>query len=396
MATLVREAISQPTTPTGAPGRFLIQLLDAGEGSSGYYSPAVLEQAATDKIFPAGTHMYVDHAAAIRRGINGERSVRDLAATLTEDARYDPARQALVAEVLAFSGYAQMLTEMQDAIGTSISAWAETGKPREGSKTPTIVRLTAAESVDFVVAAGRGGRILAVLESAAVAAEVRASERGAQLDQAVRDAHGVDTDTWVGVADHDPEAGLVWFWIGDDMYQQTYVLSDDGTTTHLTGTAIRVRAVTQYVPVDPVGAIETTKEGSMPEITQERLDALVEAEKRAGALEAEHAALNERAEKAEAALADAEKAKLAATNEQRIAAATEGLPTQMAARIRAQFADRTDEVTEAELVEAVTAEKAYLASVTESRLTGFGITSTAEAAAPKRTRNAFGREIKEN
>ena len=134
----------------------------------------------------------------------------------------------------------------------------------------------------------------------------------------------------------------------------------------------------------------------MPEITQERLDALVEAEKRAGTLEAEHAALNERAEKAEAALAEAEKANLAATNEQRIAAATEGLPAQMAARIREQLADRADEVTEAELAEAVTAEKDYLASITESRLTGFGTTQTAEAAAPKRTRNAFGREIKEN
>ena len=48
--------------------------------------------------------------------------MRDLAAVLVEDARYDPAAQALVAEVLAFSGYAGMLTEMRDAIGTSISA----------------------------------------------------------------------------------------------------------------------------------------------------------------------------------------------------------------------------------------------------------------------------------
>lgn len=395
MPTLIRETIStHAPTPAATPGRLLIQLIDAGEGSSGYYSPEVLEQAAQDRIFPAGTHMYIDHAAAIRRGVNGERSVRDLAAVLVEDARYNSALQALVAEVRTFSGYAAMLTEMRDVIGTSISAWAEMGKPREGSTVPTVTRLTAAESVDFVVAAGRGGKILAVLESAV--GEVRASERHEQIDQAVKDAHGdPESDIWAGVSDYDDDAHIAWFWVGDDLFQQSYELSDDGTAVYLTGGAIRVRRVTTYVPVDPVGAIETAKEGVMPEITQERLDALVEAEKRAGTLEAEHAALNERAEKAEAALAEAEKAKLAATNEQRVAAATEGLPEKMAARIRAQFADRADEVTEAELVEAVTAEKTYLASVTESRLIGFGATHAAEAQ-PKRTRNAFGREIKEN
>lgn len=187
MPILISETIgTHAPTPTATPGRLLIQLIDAGEGSSGYYSPVVLEQAAQDRIFPAGTHMYIDHAAAIRRGVNGERSVRDLAAVLVEDARYDPAAQALVAEVLAFSGYAAMLTEMRDAIGTSISAWAEMGKPREGSTVPTVTRLTAAESVDFVVAAGRGGKILAVLESAV--GEVRASERHEQINQAVQDA----------------------------------------------------------------------------------------------------------------------------------------------------------------------------------------------------------------
>lgn len=395
MSNHIHETVNTTPAATKTPGRFLVQLIDAGDGTSGYYSPAVLEQAAQDRIFPAGTHMYIDHAAAIRRGINGERSLRDLAAVLVEDARYDAELSSLVAEVLVFSAYREMLDEMKDAIGTSISAWADMGKPREGSTVPTVLRLTAAESCDFVVAAGRGGKILAVLESATN--ETRASERSRQLDQAIRDVYGNTTDSvWAGVSDYDDAARLAWFWVGDDLFQQSYELSDDGNAAYLIGDAIRVRQVINYVPVDQGGATENKKEGVMPEITQERLDALLEAEKRAGTLEAEHAALTERAEKAEAALAEAEKAKLAATNEQRIAAATEGLPTQMTARIRAQFADRTDEVTEAELAEAVTAEKAYLASLTESRLTGFGITSTAEAAAPKRTRNAFGRKIKEN
>ena len=391
----IREAAGRAPTEAGSPGRFLIALIDAGEGSTGYYSPEVLEQAARDRIFPAGTHMYIDHAAAIRRGINGERSVRDLAAVLTEDARYDPTLQALVAEILTFSGYTQMLTEMKDAIGTSISAWAETGKPREGSKVPTVVRLTASESVDFVVAAGRGGRILSVLESAA--SETRASERFDQIEQAVRDAWADPaSDIWAGLTDYDDTAHLAWFWVGDNLLQQSYENSDDGTTVYLIGDAIRVRRVTNYVPVDPVGATETAKEGSMPEITQERLDALIEAEKRAGTLEAEHAALTKRAEEAEAALAEAENAKLATANEQRVAAAIEGLPEQMAVRVRAQFTNRTDEVQEAELADAVAVEKAYLASITESRLTGFGSTNAAEGIHSQRTRNAFGRQIKEN
>ena len=42
---------------SGTSGRFRIRIIDEGEGSSGYYPATAVEAAATDRIFPAGTHI---------------------------------------------------------------------------------------------------------------------------------------------------------------------------------------------------------------------------------------------------------------------------------------------------------------------------------------------------
>lgn len=142
-----------------------IKLIDAGWGSSGHYSEAVLREAAENKIFASGLHMYLDHPTATETVDRPERSVRDLAAVLTRDAWY--ADGALIAEARVFGPFQQVLNEMKDHIGVSIRATgiAEHGEA-EGREGTIITQLTEGISVDFVTKAGRGGQIVEVLEAA--------------------------------------------------------------------------------------------------------------------------------------------------------------------------------------------------------------------------------------
>lgn len=171
MATVERTALTESTTlteavrgqPTGS--RMRIKLIDAGWGSSGYYSPAVLAEAAKSGVFPAGTHMYLDHPSLSEAVDRPERSVRDLAAVTTSPATFTDG--ALYAEARVFGPFQQLLAEQKDAIGVSIRA-AGTAEPGEadGRQGMLITSLTEGVSVDFVTRAGRGGAIVDLLESA--------------------------------------------------------------------------------------------------------------------------------------------------------------------------------------------------------------------------------------
>lgn len=154
--------------------RLLVQVITPGWGSSGYYGADVLKQAGKDRVFKAGTHIYLDHPTESEKWERPARSVRDLAGILTSDARWNGT--ALVAEAEVFEPYRAVILGMKDAIGMSIRASAEaiTGKA-EGRSGTIVTRLLEASSVDFVTKAGRGGRILQVLESA-YAADTEVSE----------------------------------------------------------------------------------------------------------------------------------------------------------------------------------------------------------------------------
>lgn len=147
--------------------RMSIQLITPGWGTSGYYSESVLKQAARDKVFPAGTQMYIDHQtfseAADRE--HGERSLKDLAARFTSDARWDGG--ALTAEVeVTNPTWRPVIKDMRDHVGVSIRALGEADNGEAaGREGPIIKRINRAMSVDFVAEAGRGGRVLALLES---------------------------------------------------------------------------------------------------------------------------------------------------------------------------------------------------------------------------------------
>lgn len=197
-ATLERptEPTAEPTTPqritiTEARGGIseltgatqLAQLIDAGWGSSGFYSPQVLEAAARSRIFAQGTPMFLDHPTASEEHDRPERSVRDIAAYLAEDARYDPDRKALVARVKVYPHAQPLVTSLAEHVGLSIRAdgMAEMGEA-EGRTGPIVTQLTKAMSVDYVTQAGRGGKVLALLESARSMTLAEAGSLGGWLE----------------------------------------------------------------------------------------------------------------------------------------------------------------------------------------------------------------------
>ncbi|MFC8732173.1 hypothetical protein ACFT5B_06925 [Luteimicrobium sp. NPDC057192] len=158
--------LTEAATPADGPARLLVKIISPGWGSSGYYSTEALQAAAGPEIFPAGTQMFLDHPTATEQWERPERTVKDLAAVTTEDARWDPSIGALVAEARVFAPWRQPIADMADAIGVSIRAAAEVEQGEaEGRRGTIITALTEGYSIDFVTKAGRGGAILAVREA---------------------------------------------------------------------------------------------------------------------------------------------------------------------------------------------------------------------------------------
>lgn len=306
-------------------GRMLVQHVSPGWGSSGYYSADVLEAAATNQIIPAGTHMYADHPTAQEAKDRPVRSIKDLMSITTEPARVatqeDVARGAelgaLVSEVDVVPTYRELLEHLKDSIGVSIRGDGEIreGGEAEGRTGRIVESLEHVQSVDWVTRAGRGGKVLSLVESAR--ANQRAVSRGLAeatvndiregLQAALRDAHGTAKDTWLYVRDFDDTT--VWFELegsgaGDEagIYGQAYTENDGAVT--LTGDRTEVRVVTKYVPAtrpdSTTTATEESKEDTMGKISIE---------------ESEHATLTEKAGRVDALIQEnatlkAEKAKL--------------------------------------------------------------------------------------
>lgn len=152
-----------------ADGSIPIKVIAPGWGSSGYYPADVLERDGP-KVFAKGTHMYLDHPTDAEESDRPERSVKDLAAALTSDARWEASGKAgpgLYADAQVFEPFRPFINEASQHIGVSIRAMgaAESGTA-EGRSGPIIKKLSAARSIDFVTAAGAGGKILQLYEAA--------------------------------------------------------------------------------------------------------------------------------------------------------------------------------------------------------------------------------------
>lgn len=146
-----------------------LKLIQPGWGSSGYYGAEMLERDGP-KVFKTGTKMYWDHPTATEESERPERSLRDLAAELVSDAKWDPkgpAGPGLYASAKVFGGFKEAVDDLAPHIGVSIRALGKgkTGEA-EGRKGPVIESIVAAKSVDFVTAPGAGGQVLSLFESA--------------------------------------------------------------------------------------------------------------------------------------------------------------------------------------------------------------------------------------
>lgn len=140
---------------------WLAKLISADvQGSSGYYPADVLRRDGPF-VFPAGTHIYLDHPGRFAEEDLPERSVKDLAGVLMEDARYQdgPDGPGLYSPVRIFATHADEVAAKADHIGMSIRAQglmdldAETGRG-------VVTKLLRADSVDIVTRPGAGGRLI--------------------------------------------------------------------------------------------------------------------------------------------------------------------------------------------------------------------------------------------
>lgn len=284
------------TSASDDTGLLEVVFITPGWGSTGYYSRQVVEAAAP--LFAVGTHMYFDHPTAAEDAERPERSVRDLAAVITEAGTVDKATGGIRGKVKPLTPYRDLLTDEAFAsnVGLSIrgSATDITVGEAEGRTGPIVEGLAAIDSVDFVTRAGRGGKVLAVLESARLE-EATASDRTSQLRDVVR-ARYAGPGVYAWVRDIDAEANVVWFEVSPESgpsatYQQTYEVGANDVDLTLTGEPVEVRRLTQYVPVTRPGSTtqesEESKEDTMPQIEEARLRELEEAHGRVPTLESE-------------------------------------------------------------------------------------------------------------
>lgn len=163
-----RTAVAEAGTATVTkPGRMLVRLITAGWSLNGNFYPAEVLKRDGATAWPKGTHAFVDHATEDEDFDRPSGSIKNLAAVLEEDARWDEGTNSLVAEVRLFASWRETLTDMADAIGMSIRAYvtAEHGE-RDGRSGTIVNSIEQGRSVDFVTVPAAGGEIINVLESA--------------------------------------------------------------------------------------------------------------------------------------------------------------------------------------------------------------------------------------
>lgn len=402
----VRSLAEATTNPSAESGLLEVEFITPGWGSSGYYSRAVVEAAAP--LFAVGTHMYFDHPSAAENADRPERSVRDLAAVIEEAGTVNPATGGILGKVRPLQAYKELLTDEAFAknVGLSIrgSATDITVGEAEGRKGPIIEGLADLSSVDFVTRAGRGGRVLSVLESAGVV-EATHNDTREQLQNALGLAYGGE-DRWTYVRDFDETT--VWFQVSADgverMYGQTYAAADGAVA--LTGERTEVRTVTTYVPVTRPGSTTTTEESeedTMPQIEEARLRELEEASGRVPTLESERDTAVQERDEARRQLAETRRqtraqaivAERAADQHVEFTALEQrgllaGLPVNEAGELdEAAFTTTVNE-----------AAAAALEARGAGRVSGFGGTATEPAAISESdidsaVGSAFGRQVKE-
>jgi hypothetical protein len=141
-------------------------IIESGWGSSGYYSKELLERDGA-AAFPAGTHMYLNHSTMTEEYERPERDVRDMVGVLETDPHV--VGNELKSRVKIFEHWQPVIDELAPHTGLSIRAGGHITEGEKEGKTGIIVEKIVRDpmnSVDVVTAAGAGGKLGALIESA--------------------------------------------------------------------------------------------------------------------------------------------------------------------------------------------------------------------------------------
>ena len=162
----VSEVATFAPVGTEVTGRRWKAKLIAGDtqGTTAFY-PADVLKAQGPGIFTKGTPIFLDHQTPEERALKPYGSVQNFAGELAEDAYYDG--DGLYAEIEVFENHAPLIKALSSKIGMSIRALVKTEREERGGRmVPVAKEFIRARSVDFVVKAGAGGKLVQVLESA--------------------------------------------------------------------------------------------------------------------------------------------------------------------------------------------------------------------------------------
>ena len=155
---------SAPLAEAGSKGIWRSRIIAADvQGSSGYYPAGVLRRDGPTA-FSNGTHVYLDHPSSSEEQDRPERSVRDLAGYLIEDAQFEdgPDGPGLFARVQFLPHVKELIKSIAGHVGLSIRAAGEIDETPTGRVVQSIKH---GLSVDVVTRAGAGGRLITMTES---------------------------------------------------------------------------------------------------------------------------------------------------------------------------------------------------------------------------------------
>lgn len=155
-------AFREATSETGT--RREIVIIEAGWGSSGYYSEEVLSRD-IPRIYPVGTKMYLNHQTSTESVERPEGDLRYLVGKIVETPRMAGIAAVSVAEI--YEHWVAFIDAMAEDIGLSIRALGMTEEgDAAGKRGPIVLNLTEGISVDYVTEAGAGGKVGQLVESA--------------------------------------------------------------------------------------------------------------------------------------------------------------------------------------------------------------------------------------
>lgn len=250
-----------------------ITIIRAGWGSSGYYSEEVLERD-IPRIFPSGTHMYLNHPTESEDQARPERDVRDWVGVTESTPRMAGIDSVCVATI--FEHWLPVINGIVEGggkLGTSIRAFGLSDQGSAGGREGAIIeRLTEGLSIDYVTLPGAGGAVGALteserraltplIESARLAVPAHLRET---LDSEVREGlNSAGTAAWGGekiyvyCEDFDVDNAWAIFWVNPDdnesFYYKSQFTRDAAGNVALSGDPEKVKRDVNYVPAKESG-----------------------------------------------------------------------------------------------------------------------------------------------